>query len=108
MNLENIKSINKTIKQDDTSKERSLGVISKGIIDIGLPVVEFVATATIGIVSFIFIPITCVASGIWSVYNIDNDCKKILDIFDIAFLKNKFITLEHYINAFRDVIRDIK
>ena len=108
MNLENIKSINKTIKQDDTSKERSLGVISKGIIDIGLPVVEFVATATIGTFSFIFIPIVMIGSGIWSVYNIDNDCKKILDIFDIAFLKNKFITLEHYIKAFRDVIRDIE
>ena len=108
MNLENEKSINKTINKNVSSKGRNAGVIVKGIVDIGVPIVEYVITASIGAISFMIFPISILGTAIWSIYNIDKDCKKILDIFDKAFLKNKFITLEHYINAFRKVIDDIK
>ena len=108
MNLENKKSINKTINEKVSSKGRNVGVIAKGIFDIGVPIVEYVITASLSAISFMAFPITILGTAIWSVYNIDNDCKKILDIFDKAFLKNKFISLEHYINAFRDVINDIE
>ena len=108
MNLEDEKSIDKTINKNVSSKGRNAGVIVKGIVDIGVPIVEYVITASIGAISFMIFPISILGTAIWSVYNIDKDCKKILDIFDKAFLKNKFITLEHYINAFRKVIDDIK
>ena len=108
MDLEDGKSIDKTINKNVSSKGRNAGVIVKGIVDIGVPIVEYVITASIGAISFMIFPISILGTAIWSVYNIDKDCKKILDIFDKAFLKNKFITLEHYINAFRKVIDDIK
>ena len=108
MNLENEKSINKTINKNVSSKGRNAGVIVKGIVDIGVPIVEYVITTSIGVISFTIFPISILDTAIWSVYNIDKDCNKILDIFDKAFLKNKFITLEHYINAFRKVIYDIE
>ena len=108
MNLEDKKSINNTINQKVGSKGRNAGVIIKGIVDIGVPVVEYVVTASIGAISFMIFSITILGTAIWTTYNISKDCKKILDIFDKAFLKNKFISLEHYINAFREVIKDIE
>ena len=107
-NLEGKKSIDNIINQKVGSKGRNAGVIIKGIVDIGVPVVEYVVTASIGAISFMIFPITILGTAIWTTYNIDKDCKKILDIFDKAFLKNKFISLEHYINAFREVIKDIE
>ena len=52
------------------------------------------------IVSWVSLPITCFAFAYWSRRKIDQDCSKILDIFDEAFIPNKFSTLLAYIYSF--------
>ncbi len=48
-----------------------------------------------------------IGSGIWSRYNINKDCQKIIDIFDKSFSPLKFKVLDNYINAFIEVIDDL-
>ena len=60
------------------------------------------------VVSWIFLPITCIGFGTWSLIKIHKDCNKILDIFDQAFTPLRFETLFSYIRSFRNAIIYLK
>jgi hypothetical protein len=75
--------------------------------DIAVPVTGFVLKQGVKAIGFAFIPITTVISIFWNKYNIEKDCKTYLDIFEGAFSKLKFEVLEHYVNAFIEVIDNL-
>ena len=54
--------------------------------------------------SWVFLPITCIGFGTWSLFKVDNDCQKILGIFDEAFTPLRFETLLNYSKSFRNAI----
>ena len=56
------------------------------------------------IASWALLPVTCIAFGAWSCYNVHKDCHKILDIFDAAFASLRFETLYGYVKSFRTAI----
>jgi len=58
-------------------------------------------SAGLKIASWVLLPVTCIAFGAWSCYNVHKDCHKILDIFDAAFTPLKFETLYGYVKSFR-------
>ena len=106
-----INSVENNINIDIQNKCNKLTtyVVNSGkrIIDIGIPIAEYVGVNALKSVSIVFLPITMVASGFWSFHSIEKDCKKYLDIFDEAFQKMKFKVLEHYIDAFIGVINGL-
>lgn len=106
-----INSIENNINIDIKNKCNKLKtyVVNSGkrIIDVGIPIAEYVGVNSLKSVSIVFLPITLVASGLWSFYSIKKDCKKYLTIFDEAFQKMKFRVLEHYIDAFIEVINGL-
>ena len=55
-------------------------------------------------VSWILLPITVLASGTWSCYNISKDCENILEIFDKAFTRLRIDTLLIYSYMFQKAI----
>jgi hypothetical protein len=75
--------------------------------DVIIPVTGFVLKQGVKTIGFGFLPITTVISILWNKYNIESDCKKYLEIYEEAFSKLKFEVLEHYINAFIDVINNL-
>ena len=98
-------------KKNMTSIFRGLGEIG-GIILKAFPTAGRVTLETgevvtrigvsigIKIVSWVCLPITCIAFGAWSFAKINNDCNKIIDIFEEAFIPLKYKTLMAYINSF--------
>ena len=79
----------------------------KETVDVAVPVAGFALKKGIKTIGFVFIPITTIVSIIWSKYNIEKDCKIYLDIFEKAFSELKFEVLEHYVNAFIEVINKL-
>ena len=75
--------------------------------DVAVPVTGFVLKQGVKTISFAFIPITTIVSIIWNKYNIEKDCKIYLNIFEEAFSKLKFEVLEHYVNAFIEIINKL-
>ena len=57
------------------------------------------------IASWVMLPVTCIAFGIWSCVNVHKDCHKILDIFDKAFTPLRFKTLLNYIESYLKAIK---
>ena len=79
----------------------------KRIVDVGVPIAEHEGVKALKSVSIAFLPITMFISGCWSVYSINKDCNKYLEIFDETFQKMKMKVLEHYIDAFIEVINGL-
>ena len=75
--------------------------------DVIIPVTGFALKQGVKTIGFGFLPITTVISILWNKYNIESDCEKYLEIYEEAFSKLKFEVLEHYINAFIDVINNL-
>ena len=73
----------------------------------GVPIAEHEGVKALKSVSITFLPITMFFSGCWSVYSINKDCNKYLEIFDETFQKMKMKVLEHYIDAFIEVINGL-
>ena len=55
--------------------------------------------------NFVCLPISVVISSVWSRYNIEDDCLKILEIFEMAFTPLRFEVLKTYINALLEAIK---
>ena len=55
----------------------------------GVPIAEHEGVKALKSVSIAFLPITMFISGCWSVYSINKDCNKYLEIFDETFQKMK-------------------
>ena len=54
--------------------------------------------------SWVLLPITCLGFGTWSLIKTNNDCKKILNIFDKAFTPLRFETILKYAKSTREAI----
>ena len=79
----------------------------KRSMDIVVPVTGFVLKQGIKTIGYGFLPITTIASILWNNYSIEKDCKIYLDIFEEAFSELKYEVLEHYTNAFIEVINKL-
>ena len=101
------KNINKEINNNCNKIKNYVINTGKRFVDVAIPAVEYSVTQGLKTVSYIFLPITMIGSGIWSTININKDCQKYLDIFDKAFTPLRFKVLENYINAFIEVIDDL-
>ena len=66
---------------------------------------QFAISTTIQIASWFILPITVLAFGALSCYNIHKDCHTILEIYENSFYHRKFETLKAYINSFRKAIK---
>ena len=82
---------------------KALSTLSTAATDAGTIAVEAGACAAKA-ASWVLFPVTCIAFGTWSCYNVHKDCHKILDIFDAAFTPLRFETLFTYIQSFRAAI----
>ena len=60
------------------------------------------------IVSWAFLPITCIGFGTWSVLKVHKDCQKILKIYEEAFTPLKFETLLAYVKSYRLILRNLE
>lgn len=49
------------------------------------------------IASWVFLPLTCLGFGTWSLVKVNTECNKLLTTFDKAFYSHKFETLFVYI-----------
>ena len=113
--------IDDKIDKEVTNKGRNAGAIARGLGEIGGVIVKAIPTAgtvvletgqvaaraalpALKLVSWVLFPITCIASGAWSCYNVNSDCKKMLKIFDEAFTPLRFDTLNGYIKSFKTAI----
>jgi len=74
----------------------------------GTVTAKITVSSGLKIASWIFLPITCIGFGTWSLVKVDKDCNKILDIFDKAFTPLRFETLFSYIKSFRNAINYLK
>ena len=101
------KNINEEINDKCNKIKNYLMNTGKRSLDIAVPLAEYTIKQGFKTVSCIFLPITMIGSGIWSIYNINKDCQKYLDIFDKAFTPLRFKVLDNYINAFIEVIDDL-
>ena len=100
------KNIDDKIKKCSQIKTKIVKLFKRSA-DVIIPVTGFVLKQGVKTISFGFLPITTVISILWNKYNIESDCEKYLEIYEEAFSKLKFEVLEHYINAFIDVINNL-
>ena len=95
-----------------SNKRRNFGGIFRGLIDSGSIIIKIIEAGGRAIffdglrtVFSVFLPITIVGSGIWSIFNIESDCNKILNVFDKAFFYLKITkTLLAYSDSFQKAI----
>ena len=100
------KNIDDKIKKCSQIKTKIVKLFKRSA-DVIIPVTGFVLKQGVKTIGFGFLPITTVISILWNKYNIQSDCEKYLEIYEEAFSKLKFEVLEHYINAFIDVINNL-
>ena len=100
------KNIDDKIKKCSQIKTKIVKLFKRSA-DVIIPVTGFVLKQGVKTIGFGFLPITTVISILWNKYNIESDCEKYLEIYEEAFSKLKFEVLEHYINAFIDVINNL-
>ena len=106
------KKIKKKISKEVTNKGRNTlsiigqaGNIGGGIItQVAEVSARFAITETIQIASWFILPVTAIAFGSLSCFNIHRDCNDILDIFEKAYYTLKFDTLLAYVKSFRKAI----
>lgn len=91
------KKIEDKLDNNINNKLRNTGAIVRAGINV----------ANIAIKSFniVFLPVTCIASGLWSKYNIETDCSRIIEIFEEAFTPLRFKTLYSYV---KNIIKAIE
>ena len=118
--------IDSEIDEKISNKGKNATSIIRGIGEIGSAILKFLPTAGqvtlesgaivtkagislgVKVASWVFLPITCLGFGTWSLIKVKSDCNKILDIFDKAFTPLRFETLFAYIKAFRNAISYLK
>ena len=92
-----------------SNKGRNFGGIIRGLIDSGHIIIKIIESGGrlifTGVVGWVLLPSTILGSGIWSYYNIHNDCNKILNVFYRTFDYFKITnTLLTYSDSFQTAI----
>jgi hypothetical protein len=109
-------SKNNEKEEQDTeysNKGRNFAGFIRGLYNSGSFIVKLIESGGRAILSgglrtasFVLLPITIIGSGIWSCYNINSDCKKILIVFYRAFPYLKLTkTLLNYSYSFQEAIK---
>ena len=103
------------IKKEIKNKGRNFSTLVRGTgqaggiaVQVGEVASQFAIVSSIQIASLALLPVTSIAFGAYSCYNIHKDCHKILDIYEKAFTPLKCTTLYNYIVSFRKVIDYLK
>ena len=119
------KKIESKINSEIGSTGKNTGSIVRGLLEIGGTIIKVLPTAgevtletgvvisRVGInaglkvVSWAFLPITCIGFGTWSVLKVHKDCQKILKIYEEAFTPLKFETLLAYVKSYRLILQNL-
>ena len=83
------------------------GIALKALPEATLESVSVISKLGIEIVrigSWVLLPITCFGFGAWSLVKTNNDCIKMLNIFDKAFTPLRFETILKYAKSTRETI----
>ena len=97
-------NIENQIDKKITNKKRNTTSIVRGVLTaVGGIGSRFVVSTGLKVINSMFLPASLIFAA-YSSYNIDNDCKKIIEIFEEAFTPLRFQTLNSYVNSFQNAI----
>ena len=101
-------SFNKKDLREISNEVRNAISVIRGIGEFCLGAGKIAASTSLKVVSWAMLPVTIIGCSTISCININNDCLKILDIFDKAFEPRRFEILLSYIKYFRDTVDHLK
>jgi hypothetical protein len=84
------------------------GIVIKALPESGSIFARISISSGIKVVSWALLPVTCIGFGTWSVIKVHNDCKKMIQIFQDAFISLKFKTLSKYLESIKGAINHLK
>ena len=97
-------NIENRIDEKITNKKRNTTSIVRGVLTaVGGIGSRFVVSTGLKVINSMFLPASLIFAG-YSSYNIDNDCKKMIEIFEETFTPLRFQTLNSYVNSFQNAI----
>ena len=79
---------------------KTLPTAGRITLETGEVIVRSGVSVGLKIASWVFLPVTCIGFGLWSLSKIHRDCEEIMEIFDKAFSPLKFETIMAYIQSF--------
>ena len=79
---------------------KALPTAGRITLETGEVIVRSGISVGIKVASWVFLPVTCIGFGLWSLSKIHRDCEEIMEIFDKAFSPLKFETIMAYIQSF--------
>ena len=93
-------NIEDQIDKEVTNKRRNTFSVARGVVaTIGEVGARFTVNLGLRAINTMFLPV-CLFSALFSQNNVDNDCNKIIEIFEQAFTPLRFKTLISYIESF--------
>ena len=100
--------INQNDLREISNEVRNVISVIRSIGEFGLGAGKIAAFNSLKVVSWAMLPVTIIGCSTISFININNDCLKILDIFDKAFEPRRFEILLSYIKNLRDAVDHLK
>ena len=101
-------SFNQKDLREISNEVRNAISVIRSIGEFGLGAGKIAASTSLKVVSWAMLPVTIIGCSTISCININNDCLKMLDIFDKAFEPRRFEILLSYIKYFRDAVDHLK
>ena len=84
------------------------GIVIKALPESGSIFARISINSGIKVVSWALLPVTCIGFGTWSVIKVHKDCKKMIQIFQEAFISLKCQTLSKYLESIKGTINHLK
>ena len=84
------------------------GIVIKALPETGSIFARISIGSGIKVVSWALLPVTCIGFGTWSVIKVHKDCKKMMQIFEDAFISLKYKTLSKYLESIKGAINHLK
>ena len=101
-------SFNQKDLREISNEVRNAVAVIRSVGEFVLGAGKMAASTSLKVVSWAMLPVTIIGCSTISCININNDCLKILDIFDKAFEPRRFEILLSYIKYFRDAVDHLK
>ena len=101
-------SFNQKDLREISNEVRNAVAVIRSVGEFVLGAGKMAASTSLKVVSWAMLPVTIIGCSTISCININNDCLKMLDIFDKAFEPRRFEILLSYIKYFRDAVDHLK
>ena len=101
-------SFNQKDLREISNEVRNAVAVIRSVGEFVLGAGKMAASTSLKVVSWAMLPVTIIGCSTISCININDDCLKILDIFDKAFEPRRFEILLSYIKYFRDTVDHLK